>query len=107
MLWLAIALQQSYTHGMRTVVKKMPLRDMEGDDDELEDSDFHDCWKTYKASTLERCIVILCPCANLPRCLFEGGVYFTQCLQLCGIHSRAASIHGNTVGSGLLRPPGA
>ena len=77
---------------------------MEGDDDEVED--FHDCWKTYKASTLERCIVILCPCANLLRCLFESGVYFTQRLQLCGIHSRAASIHGNTVGSGLSRPLG-
>ena len=25
---------------------------MKGDDNELEDSDFHDCWKTYKVSTL-------------------------------------------------------
>ena len=32
-----------------------------------------------------------------PRRLFEGGVYFTQRLQLCGVYSRAASIRGNTV----------
>ena len=32
--------------------------------------------------------------ANLPRRLFEGGFYFTQRLQLCGVYSRAASIRG-------------
>ena len=42
-------------------------------------------------------IVILCTRANPPRRLFEGGVYFTQRLQLCGVYSRAASIRGNTV----------
>ena len=46
---------------------------MEGDDDELEDLD-----------------CMLTP----PRRLFEGGVYFTQRLQLCGVYSRAASIRG-------------
>ena len=38
--------------------------------------------------------VILRARANLPRRLFEGGVYFTQRLQLCGVYSRAASIRG-------------
>ena len=31
-----------------------------------------------RRTTLERCIVILCACANLPWHLFEGGVYFTS-----------------------------
>ena len=37
---------------------------------------------------------VLCARANPPRCLFEGGIYFTQRLQLCGVYSRAASIRG-------------
>ena len=38
--------------------------------------------------------VILRARANLPRRLFEGGVYFTQRLQLYSVYSRAASIRG-------------
>ena len=41
--------------------------------------------------------VILRTRANLPRRLFEGGVYFTQRVQLCGVYLRAASIRRNTV----------
>ena len=55
-----------------------------GADDELET--FHDC------VCIQSCIVILCARANLLRCLFEGGVYLTQRLQLCGVYLRAASI---------------
>ena len=69
---------------------------MEGDDDDS------DCWKTYKVSGRPRCIVIHCARANPPRHLFEGGVYFTQRLQLCGVYSRAVSIRGNTVFTNLL-----
>ena len=54
---------------------------------------FHDCWMTYKVSTLYRHTLH----TNPPRRLFEGSVYFTQRLQLCGVYSRAASIRGNTV----------
>ena len=59
---------------------------MEGDEDELEDLDclprlFHVA-SSYFAH------------ANPPRRLFEGGVYFTQRLQLSGVYSRAASIRG-------------
>ena len=36
----------------------------------------------------------VCAHANLPRRLFEGYVYFTQLLQLCGVYSRATSIRG-------------
>ena len=46
----------------------------------------------YKVPMLS--YVILRAHANLPRHLFEGGVYFTQRLQLCGIYSRTASIRG-------------
>ena len=66
---------------------------MEGDDDELEDSD---CLPRLRTKC-PCCIVILCARANKPRCLFEGGVYFTQRLQLCSVYSRVASICGNTV----------
>ena len=67
---------------------------MEGDDDELEDSDcrhvFHDCVQMQSAHLY----VILGARANLPRRLFKGGVYFTQRLQLCGVYLRAVSIQG-------------
>ena len=66
---------------------------MEGDDDELEDSDCLVGRRT-KCSTLYRPYFAH---ANPPRRSFEGGVYFTQRLQLCGVYSRAASIRGNTV----------
>ena len=62
---------------------------MEGDDDELGDSD---CLPRARLSQ-----VILCARANPLRRLFKGGVYFTQPLRLCGVYSRAASIRGNTV----------
>ena len=82
---------------------------MEGNDDELGDSDclprLRTKWpRTYIYVTAVQSghsrtytysvIVILCACANPQRRLFEGGVYFTQRLQLCGVYSRAASIRG-------------
>ena len=64
----------------------------EGDEDELEDLD---CLSQLleDVQSVPRCIVILSR-ANPPRRLFEGGVYFTQRLQLCSVYSRAASIRG-------------
>ena len=69
---------------------KMPSRD--GDDDELEDSDciprlLEDVQSVHVVSSYF-------VHANLPRRLFEGGVYFTQRLQLCGVYSMAVSFRG-------------
>ena len=74
---------------MRTMVK-MPSRDAYGD--ELEDSDciprlLEDVQSVHVVSSYFAH-------ANPPRRLFEGGGYFTQRLQLCGVYSRAASIRG-------------
>ena len=74
----------------------MPSRDAYGGD-ELEDSDcLHDC--VQSAHVVSSYFA--------PRCLFEGGVYFTQRLQVRrlfegGVYLRAASIRGNII---LLLP---
>ena len=60
---------------------------MEGDDDELEDSD---CLPRL----LEDIQSVNIMHSNPPQPLFEGGIYFTQRLQVCGIYSRAVSIRG-------------
>ena len=69
---------------------------MEGDGDELGDSDclprLRTKWPHVRIRTPSQ--VILCAHANPPRRLFKGGVYFTQRLRLCGVYSRAASIRG-------------
>ena len=74
---------------------------MEGEDDELEDSDciprlLEDVQSVHVVSSYFAH-------ANQPRRLFEGGVYFTQRLQFCGVYSRArlfeAGIYSRKYGS--------
>ena len=74
------------------MVKKMPSRD----GNELEDPGclLRQLEDTAPVVRSVR-VIILYAHANPPRRLFEGGVYFTQRLQLCGVYSRAASIRGN------------
>ena len=73
------------------MVKKMPSRD----GNELEDPG---CLlrQLEDAAPVVRSVrvIILYAHANPRRRLFEGGVYFTQRLQLRGVYSRAASIRG-------------
>ena len=77
---------------------------MEGDDDEIEHSDCHPrLLEDVQSVHVVYVIAILCARANLPRRLFESGIYFTQHLQLCGVYSRVASISGNTVFSQLYQ----
>ena len=71
------------------MVKKMPSRD----GNELEDPG---CLlrQLEDAAPVVRSVTSLYFTKIPPRRLFEGGVYFTQRLQLCGVNSRAASIRG-------------
>ena len=66
---------------------------MEGDDDELEDTVFHDRRITEDSAQCPDVHICMCPIsAYFEHMLTRHSVYFTQRLQLCGVYPRAATI---------------